>query len=246
MNCKICSRRYNIDDLKPQLIYPCCHILCTQCLIGLNECPLCSETVINKTISQDLMNIIRDNKQNKKYLEQEIEKLKQNNKLIEENCIVKKKSIKNKLNYLEQDILSETDKILEKIQFEKSALINSVKRKYFELDSKLEDVIKQEKLIEDQLVSLRKKYQNSDSIDFEELTSIENRIKSNFQQLDNLNSNQYFIGNNNTNNLIGLITQNEKKSMSTLKRRLSKDYDHVIILCDIIYLKICAFIIPFS
>jgi hypothetical protein len=245
MNCKICSRRYNIDDLKPQLIYPCCHILCTQCLIGLPECPLCSETIINKTISQDLMNIIKDNKQNKNYLEQEIEKLKQNNKLIEANCIDKKKSIQIKLNNLEQDIQSETDKILEKIQFEKSALINSVKKRYFELDSKLEDVIKQEKLIEDQLVSLRKKYQNSDSIDFEELTSIENKIKTNLQQLDNLNSNQTFIGSNNTNNLIGLVIQNEKKSMSPLKRRLSEDYDHVIILCYVINFKNMCFYYSF-
>ncbi len=113
------------------------------------------------------------------------------------------------------------------------------------MDSKLEDVIKQEKLIEDQLVSLRKKYQNSDSIDFEELTSIENKIKTNLQQLDNLNSNQTFIGSNNTNNLIGLVIQNEKKSMSPLKRRLSEDYDHVIILCYVINFKNMCFYYSF-
>ena len=62
MNCKICSRKYNLIDRKPATIVACSHTYCLRCMFILKskrmKCPECNESITKCQPNQLIMKIL--------------------------------------------------------------------------------------------------------------------------------------------------------------------------------------------
>ena len=76
MNCKVCSRKYNLLDRKPATIVACNHTACLRCMFVLKlkgaKCPQCKGNITKCQPNQPIMDILEslsshDNLMNRKY-----------------------------------------------------------------------------------------------------------------------------------------------------------------------------------
>ncbi len=234
MNCKICLKNYNTFDIKPELIIPCCDILCMICLTDVKKCPLCNEIIIEKQPSQDVINKLEQNKLLKQNYKLKLEKIEEKAKILEENYSIKKQSNKNNLIKIEQEIDVKFNELYNEILNQKERLLQIVRNKSNEINSKLDEIIiVHNNEIKAELNSMKINLTDSNLINVNELniklSLFEANIDQNMISLDGLNNTQIFVNKNDTAvNVINLGQINDESSLLKLPVRLNEDNNNQI------------------
>lgn len=220
MNCRKCLIKFNTFDMKPFLLYPCCDILCEKCSNyenSLNNCPICSQTIISKTLSQDLLNLIEKNK--KIQLNNHMNHLNERFKVLTFEIQRKKELFQYEINKIQQEIEAKAKEVVSKVLSEKSILVNLAYTKADELDSNLNKALKDKEQNDTKLIHIKNCLEKSDlSTIHLDLKSLDVTLNSNQKLLDSISFNQVLQSFTPKDNYIGSIhnlceSKQEKRSI---------------------------------
>ncbi len=242
MKCKNCLIKFDKVVHIPYMLIGCFHTYCLTCLKGLKKCPNlnCMKPFKSKRLNEDLFELLSNDETHlKESLEEQINKLDQDYKLLVVNCTNKKESNQTKLIKTEEEIVLKTNEKIDLLLSQQNDLIHSLRKSNHSLDSKLQEIISRQKLTETNLNQLRYKLINTNSINVDEFTQDLKKIENviDFKQLDDLNYNPTFKSNEsiNKNSIainIGSINESEAESSSTkgqAKRSIQPDEEDQVI-----------------
>jgi len=204
IKCNKCLKEFNTNLNRPEIIFPCQHIFCSECLIQANACLQCLNRIETKKLSQDVISEqTRLNKQQK--LLKKYNQIKETNKsLILTSQLIKHSNESNVIK-IQQEINTKANQLIAQINDQKNNLLQTVKNESNELNLKLNKIITHHV----QMISDEKHPNLKDQIDLnkldEHLKQIENKIEINLKQANNLNFNQVFVSDNNNINLGNIV-----------------------------------------
>ena len=199
MKCNNCLKEFNTNKNQPEIIFPCQHIFCSECLIQANTCPQCLNRIERKKLSQDVISEqMRLNKQ-QKLIEKHNQIKETNESLVLTSQLIKRSNQSNFIR-IHQEINTKADQLIAKINDQKNNLLNllkTVKNESNELNLKLDKIIADhiQIIIDEKRPNLIGQI-NLDQLD-EHLNKIENKIETNLKQANSLNFNQVFVSDNN-------------------------------------------------
>jgi hypothetical protein len=176
IKCNKCLKEFNTNLNRPEIIFPCQHIFCSECLIQANACLQCLNRIETKKLSQDVISEqTRLNKQQK--LLKKYNQIKETNKsLILTSQLIKHSNESNVIK-IQQEINTKANQLIAQINDQKNNLLQTVKNESNELNLKLNKIITHHV----QMISDEKHPNLNDQIDLnkldEHLKQIENKDK---------------------------------------------------------------------
>ena len=227
MKCNNCLKEFNTNKNQPEIIFPCQHIFCSECLIQANTCPQCLNRIETKKLSQDVISEqMRLNKQQK--LIEKHNQIRETNESLVLNSQLIKRSNQSNVIRINQEINTKADQLIAKINDQKNNLLKTVKNESNELNLKLDKIIADhiQIIIDEKRPNLTGQI-NLDQLD-EHLNKIENKIETNLKQANSsLKFNQVFVSDNNNNDLslnFGYIINKREISVSINETNNSQVY----------------------
>ena len=229
MNCNKCYAKYNTNDLKPEILWPCCHTFCSRCLSELKEqkCPDCSKQIIDKQINYLGLDLLDQNKFMKETISEQLNKLNQSSKLFLLNHNKKNDDIQAKLAEIESSIQIQTNEKIDILLRNQNDLLYQVRNHGTQINIKLKQILTNEQQIElkiDELKSNLNSYefiQNKFNTFTQDLKTFETKLDLKLNEINLIDLDFDFKANNSINstaeNNVGSIF-NKKKQQEPVKR----------------------------
>ena len=195
-DCVVCYEQYNDSNRKPQVLFPCGHTICKECLGSITNCPKCRKNIERTVVNWDLipsndtrpsaphqMSSINDQTNDpfwvsfRKYLVIDVDdKQKELSKALEE----KQNEKKNKANVIKSKIQDEANHKIESIIKKTEELVHAVNMQDSKISSDLEKIFqKNQNDIEQESKFIRAK------VDSHQLNNL-NEVESLKKKSDNL------------------------------------------------------------
>ena len=167
MKCKKCAQQFNDSTIKPQLILPCRHLVCTNCLDNLEKCPECNQHIEEKT------NAVVS-------LTPEIEQLKRTFQLNYDNKLDEKQA---KFKQIEDQLLSDTNQQVDEILRAHNDKINRLKLEDQRFSTECSNILQSKQQLESKIGELQLNLTNNSD---EELKQLNQLFEAKVKELENV------------------------------------------------------------
>ena len=119
MECKICFENYDHSIHKPNVLIPCSHTLCIDCLSKLKNqtCPLCKRQFTAHNTNWNLLDLVpeSDYDRARKSLEESFSQAVDLNKRLKENYTTQTKDTECKFKKIKNQIQTQTSEIIKSV-----------------------------------------------------------------------------------------------------------------------------------
>ena len=167
MKCKKCAQQFNDSTIKPQLILPCRHLVCTNCLDNLEKCPECNQHIEEKT------NAVVS-------LTPEIEQLKRTFQLNYDKKLDEKQA---KFKQIEDQLLSDTNQQVDEILRAHNDKINRLKLEEQRFSTECSNILQSKQQLESKIGELQLNLTNNSD---EELKQLNQLFEAKVKELENV------------------------------------------------------------
>lgn len=143
MNCNNCFNKYDSNESKPEIVWPCCHTFCSKCLDSLKEqvCPECGKPIKERKINHLGLDILDQSRFMKQTLNEYLNKINQQSQSFLVSYQKKNDDIQHALSEIENQITIQTNEKIDLIYRNQNELILQLRGKGTQINDSLKEML---------------------------------------------------------------------------------------------------------
>jgi len=186
MNCKLCFRAWDTDLIRPEVLLPCAHTFCSECLNQLSDslsCPDCGNLICDRKINSAVFELV--NQKSGRLLDDllsHLDQLESSESRLQLSYEIKLQNIEKKIAIIEKKIENQVRSQIEVILSGQANLRNLLEKEKIKINHSLKACLYEDELVSAKIELIKSNLKSSANLSTFKINSFINDLRNVFKQ----------------------------------------------------------------